>query len=247
MVPEEFQAENKLAPLTQSEVPLAAASGHPAESLTEDFALALLTSRELLAEEIAQISRNVGVMKSRKVRVALAAHARTPRRIALRLIRELYTGDLLQFSLTPGVMTDLKRVADELLISRLASLSLGERIALGRRSSAMVVAALLLDKESRVWQTALENPRLSEAAIVRALQRPMAGAAFVEAVCHHKKWSFRPEIRVALLRNAHTPLARALEFARRIPPAQLSDILHASRLPEKIKSYLRRDSEMKGK
>ena len=49
------------------------------------------------------------------------------------------------------------------------------------------------------------------------------------------------EIRAALLRNAHTPLARALEFARKIPPAQLRDILHTSRLPVRIKGYLRKE------
>jgi hypothetical protein len=223
---------------------LASPNLDPGESaLTADLALAAVKDRDLPSEVIEQISRNAAVMKSRKVRVALAAHPRAPRRIALRLIRELYTFDLMQFSLIPAVAADLKRVADELLVSRLASISLGERIALARRSSAMVAAALLLDKESRVWQTALENPRVTEAAIVKALLRPAATPAFVNAVCHHAKWSLRPEIRIALLRNEYTPMARALEFARRLPPAQLRDILHASRLPEKIKTYLRRDME----
>ncbi len=162
--------------------------------------------------------------------IALAAHPRAPRRIALRLIRELYTFDLMQFSLLPAVAADLKRVADELLVARLASITLGERIALARRSSAMVAAALLLDKESRVWQTALENPRLTETAIVKALLRPAATPAFVKAICHHAKWSVRPEIRMrAACATSSRPLARALEFARRLPPAQLRDILHASR------------------
>jgi len=210
-------------------------------ALTADLVLAAIKDRNLPSEAVEQISRNAAVMKSRKVRVAVAAHPRAPRRIALRLIRELYTFDLMQFSLIPAVTADLKRVADELLVARLASVTLGERIALARRSSAMVAAALLLDKESRVWQTALENARLSEAAIVKALLRPAATPAFVKAVCHHAKWSVRPEIRMALLRNEYTPLARALEFARRLPPAQLRDILHASRLPEKIKSYLRKE------
>jgi len=212
-------------------------------ALTADLVLAAVKDRNLPSEVIEQISRNAAVMKSRKVRVELAAHPRAPRRLALRLIRELYTFDLMQFSLIPAVAADLKRIADELLVARLASITLGERIALARRSSALVAAALLLDKESRVWQTALENPRLSEAAIVKALLRPAATPAFVKALCHHAKWSVRPEIRMALLRNEYTPLARALEFARRLPPAQLRDILHASRLPEKIKSYLRKGLE----
>jgi len=249
MIPAESQSDDRLAsgtgpdPATAS-VDLSNASD---PALTADLALAVVKNRDLSSEVIEQISRNAAVMKSRKVRVALAAHPRAPRRIALRLIRELYTFDLMQFSLIPAVAADLKRVADEQLVARLASITLGERIALARRSSAMVVAALLPDREARVWQTALENPRLSESAIVKALLRPTATPAFVKVLCHHAKWSLRPEVRCALLRNEYTPLARAIEFARRLPPAQLRDILHASRLPEKIKAYLRKDLESNGR
>jgi hypothetical protein len=210
-------------------------------ALTEDLALSLLKTARLPVNEIELLAKNTALMKSRKVRLAVAAHPHTPRRIALRLIRELYNFDLMQFSLRPGPAPDLKRAADQLLVSRLTSVTLGERISLARRASPLVAAALLLDKETRVWQTALENPRITEAAITKALQRPQAASAFVEAVCHHTKWSLRPEIRMALLRNAHTPLARAIEFARRLPPPILRDVLHASRLPEKIKSYLRKE------
>ncbi len=211
------------------------------DALTADLALAALKDRNLSSSVIEQFGKNSAVMKSRKVRLALAAHPRTSRRIALRLIRELYTFDLMQFSLLPAVAADLKRVADELIVGRLASITLGERISLARRSSGMVAAALLLDREPRVWQTALENPRLAEAGLVRALLRPNASPAFVKAVCHHAKWSVRPEIRMALLRNEYTPLARAVDFAQRLPAAKLRDVLHSSRLPEKIKTYLRKD------
>ena len=215
-------------------------------ALTEDRALAELEHRDLPAERIEQISQSSGVRKSRKVRLALAAHPHTPRRITLRVIRELYTFELMQFALTPAAPADLRRVAEELLVARLVGVTLGERISLARRSSEMVAGALLVDKETPVWQAALENPRLTESAMMKALGRSSAMPAFVEAVSHHPKWSVRPEIRLALLRNAHTPLARALEFSRRLPPAQLRDILHTSRLPEQIKSYLRKNAEDRG-
>jgi len=210
-------------------------------ALTEDLALALFKRPDLPSDDIEQISRDSALMKSRKVRLAVAAHPRAPRRLTLRLVRELYTFDLMQFSLLPAVPADLKRVAEQQLVARLASITLGERLSLARRSASLVAAALLLDKESPVWQAALENPRLTEATIIRALQHTNASAAFVEAVCRHAKWSLRYEIRLALLRNPHTPLARALEFVRRLPPAQLRDVLHTSRLPEKTKAYLRKD------
>jgi hypothetical protein len=206
--------------------------------LSEDLALAQLKDPDLSSAAVEQMSRNAAAMKSHKVRLAVAAHHRTPRRIALRVIRELYTFELMQFAMTPVAPADLKHVADELLLGRLNSITLGERISLARRSSAAVAGGLLLDKESRVWQTALENPRLTEVAIVKALQKPGATRAFIEAVSDHAKWSPRLEIRVALLRSAHTPVAKAIEFARRVPAKQLRDILHTSRLPENLKAML---------
>ncbi len=212
----------------------------PDSALTEDQALAKLKERDLSTQVIEEIAQNSGLEKSRKVRFAVASHPHTPRRIALRLIRELHTFELMQFSLTISVAADLRRVTDELLISRNPSVTLGERISLARRSSERVAGALLLDKEAPVWQAALENGRLTEAAILKALKKSTATPAFVESLSHHSKWSVRPEIRIALLRNPHTPFARAIEFARRLPPAQLRDILHTSRLPETIKEYLRK-------
>ncbi len=233
MNPEEIQEEH-VQPLT-----LAEQRSTVQPTLTEDEILAQLERRDLPPETIEEISQNSAAMKSRKVCVALAAHPRAPRHLALRLIRQFYTFDLMRFTLQPSVAADLRHVAEEQLIARLTSVTLGERLALARRGSQAVAAALLLDKESPVSRTALENPRLTEAAVVKALMRPNSPAAFVELVCHHSKWSVRREIRTALLRSQHTPLARALEFASTLPPPLLRDILHTSRLPEKIKVYLR--------
>lgn len=238
---EEFQPGRSAQ--TESSVAVVPSNLTTEVALTEDLALSQLEHRDLTAGAIERISQNTGVMKSRKVRQALAGHPHTPRRIALRIVRELYTFELMQFALTPAAGADLRRIADELLVARLAGITLGERISLARRSSEMVAGALLLDRETPVWQAALENPRLTESAMIKALQRTNAMPAFVEAVSHHPKWSVRPEVRLSLLRNAHTPLARAIEFARRLSPAQLRDILHSSRLPEKIKSYLRKNAE----
>jgi hypothetical protein len=236
---DELQVDDSsaLAPAAQSQ----SASN---SALTEDLALAQLKDPDASPDTIEQISRAAAAMNSRKVRLAVAAHQHTPRRIALRLIRELYTFELMQFALTPSAAADLKRIAEESLLSRINAVTLGERISLARRSSTSIAGALLLDKDQQVWQPAMENARLTEAAVVKALQRTTATSAFVEAVSHHPKWSVRNEVQVALLRSAHTPMAKAIEFARRIPPRQLRDILHTSRLPETIKSYVRKEKEI---
>jgi len=214
-----------------------------ARALTEDVALALLTRKQISSEAIEQLSKHTNLLNSRKVRMALVIHPRTTRRIALRLLRQFYTFDLMHIALSPTLAGDLKRAADELLVSRIASVTFGERITLARRGSTTVAASLLLDKEPRVLQTALANPRLTEAAIIKAISLPTTPPGLVAVLCRHSKWSARREIRIALLRNPKTPLARALEYARSLHAATVRDILHNSQLSARVKSYLRKELE----
>jgi hypothetical protein len=176
-------------------------SQNVATALNEDLVLAQLKDRDLPADTIEGISQNAALMKSRKVRMELAAHPRTPRRIAFRIIRELYTFDLMRFALMPAAAADLKQVADQALLTRLPSITLGERISLARRGSGTIAGALLRDKEEQVWQAALENPRLSEAAVVKAILESES-QGWVETITLHAKWSLRVEVQAALLRKS---------------------------------------------
>jgi hypothetical protein len=208
---------------------------------TEESALAALQRLDLSPPFIEEIARRTGLLKSRKVRRAVVGHPRTPRHIALPLIRQLFTFDLMQLALTPAVAGDLKRAADEILCNRLGAISSGERLSLARRGSGRVAATLLNDKETRVMRAALENARLTETHIVQAITRAGSTTILIETVCRHAQWSLRREVRIALLRHEKTPMARAVEFARGLPAAQLREILQNSRLPENIKAYLLRD------
>jgi hypothetical protein len=218
---------------------LIAAAADP--GLTEDLALALLKRPDLPAEVIEQLNKNGALKKSRKVKLAVVSHPRTPRHVSVPMVRHLFTFDLMQAALTPVVPADVKLAADDALISRLETVSMGEKLSLAHRASGRVAGTLLLDAELRVIRAALENPRLTESSIVRAIMCPDAPAGFVETVCRHPKWCLRHEVKIALLRNKKTPLARALELARALPPTQLRAILESSHLPANTKSCLLRE------
>jgi len=213
---------------------LLAAAADPA--LSEDLALALLQRNDLSPEILQQLARNVRAIKSRKVKLALINHLKTPRYVAMAVVRQLFTFDLMQVALTPVVPGDLKMAAEEALIDRLDTISSGERLTLARRASGRVAEALLLDGEPQVMHAALENARLTEAHVVRALMSVQGSAAFVRAVCDHSRWSLRREVRVALLCSAKTPVSRAIEFAQGLPPALLREILQNSHLPAGVKA-----------
>lgn len=215
---------------------LKAAASDPA--LNEDLALALLKRNDLAAEVLEPLSKNATVAKSRKVKLAIVGHPKTPRYVSMALVRQLFTFDLMRVALTPVVPGDVKLAAEEVLINRMEAISSGERLSLARQASGRVAGALLIDLEPRVIRAALENPRLTDTLVIRALMRAESPAELVHAVCHHPKWSLRREVRIALLRNEHTPLARALEFSRSLPSALLKEILQNSRLPPSVKAAI---------
>jgi len=207
-------------------------------SLNEDLALTLLKRTDLPGGALERLSKNASVMKSRKIKLALVEHPKTPRHVSLPMVRHLFTFDLMRIALTPVVPADVKAVADQTLRNRIETIPLGERLTLAHRASGRVAAELLSDSESRVIHAALENSRLTEANLVKAVMASDASAVLVEAVCHHPKWSLRREVRMVLLRSQYTPLARALEFARCLPAALVKEILHGSRLPMNVKEHV---------
>jgi len=79
---------------------------------------------------------------------------------------------------------------------------------------------------------------MTEVLVVNALRSGEATEMMVSAVCHHEKWSRRNEIKIALLSNEKTPLAKITQFAGELPVRALKDILRNSRLSENVKEYL---------
>jgi hypothetical protein len=214
--------------------------------LTEDLALALLNHRDLPREALEALSKNGPLMRLRKVRMAVVMHPRTPRHVSVPTIRHLYTFELMQVALLASVQPDVKRAAEEVLISKLASISSGERITLARRSSGRVAAALLLDKEERIMQAALSNPQMTEVSIVKALKIEHGTELLAPAVSRHQKWSYRNDVKAALLGNKNTPSGRLIHLGAELPINVIKDVLRSGRLNLQAKNSLLAVLEKRG-
>ena len=220
---------------------LKAAAAHP--GMTEDIALAFLTRRDLPPAALEALTKNGSAMKHRRVMAAIVSHVKTPRHVSLPIARHLYTFELLQIALTPAVPADVKMAVEDAIAMRLESISAGERLALAKRGSTRIAAALLFDKEPAVMQAALVNPFMTEVWIVKAIMSQDSTPALVGEVSHHVKWSLRKEIRIALLKNDKTPLGRVLAFAQSMSAPVLREVLATSRLNAKVKEYLSKELE----
>jgi glycerol-3-phosphate dehydrogenase len=165
---------------------------------TENAALAMLSTRDSSSEDIERLVAQRELVRSRKVLLAIARHIHTPRKIAIPLIRQLFVYELMQVALTPAIAADVKLLAEECIVAKLASTTLGERLTLAKQASSRVCGALLTDPDLRVRDAALNNSRLTEMFVVRALLKPGTPRAFVEAIRRHPKWAVRIEVKRAL-------------------------------------------------
>jgi hypothetical protein len=206
--------------------------------LSEDLALAMLNRRDLPRETLEALAKNARLAKQRKVRLALVTHPKTPRHVAVPAIRNIYTFELMQVALLPAVPPDVKHAAEEVLIGRLSTIASGERLTLAKQGTGRIAAALLLDKEERIMQAALANPRMTEVAIVKALKAENGTEVLAPAVARHEKWAFRNEIKAALLGNKHTPPARMIQLAGELPVNLIKDVLRSGRLNPQVKNSL---------
>jgi len=202
-------------------------TAHP---FNEDQALALLQRRELTAEMLSSLAGNPEALKSRKVLLAVISHPRTPRHVAIPLLRRVLTFDLMLIALSPTVAADIKRAAEEQIFRGLETVSAGEKITLAKRASGRIAAGLLHDSDQRVIEPALDNPQLTEPLVVQALMKPQAPPVLFQLVSEHQNWCQRREVQIALLRNENTPLQRATEMALNFSPELLRSIIPESRM-----------------
>jgi hypothetical protein len=207
-------------------------------ALDETQLCALLERKNLPGEILEEVARRKPLLKSYRVKRALAFHPRTPRVNGLRLLRDLYLMDLVQVALSPGVSAELKRNAEDQLVSRLPQLPLGQKITLARRGPTRAVGALLAEGHAQVIPIALENPYLTEAQILKALSRDKLPSAVIPAIIQHRKWSISYNVRLALVRHPASPLATILSYLPELTVSDLRELAAPGIVSENLRRYL---------
>lgn len=207
--------------------------------LDEDHLCLLLQRKELSSALLDEIARRRGLLDSYRVKRALAFHPHVSRPVAHRLLRELHLMDLVKLSRAPATPADLRRAVEDHLVGRFPQVALGQKIALARQASPPVLAALIAEGNVRVVETALGNPLLTEAQVLKLLAKEKLPTSVIPSMSRHDRWNSLPNVRLALLRHPQTPL----EAAQRIlPHVPFADLRALARL-KSISSALRKRIE----
>ncbi|HXO05966.1 MAG TPA: hypothetical protein VN884_10105 [Candidatus Sulfotelmatobacter sp.] len=201
----------------------------------------LLERLDLSTEILSAVAKDGKWIGSESIRFRLARHPRTPSRIAISMLRQLYLFDLVRVSLLPSAPADIRRAAEELIVTRVPHLPIGEKLTLARRGPARVAAAVLAEGHPQAVKLALSNSQLTEGQILKILAKPGVPARVVTAVSQHAKWSVQYNVRVALLRHPHTPVPAVLQFLRDITLRDLKDALTLEELTPHFRKYIEQE------
>ena len=207
-------------------------------SFDEQKLCLLLARKDLPAEMLEEIASRKNLLKSYAVKKSLMFHPRTPRLIALRLLRDIYLMDLVQYTLSPAASIEIKLHAEAQILARMPQLPLGQKMTLARRGPGRVAGALIAEGHPQILRVALDNPLLTEAHVLKVLARGKVPPAVVQSLCSHPKWSQMYNVRLALVRNPSAPLATILAFLPELTVSDLRELASPGIVPENLRKYL---------
>lgn len=207
----------------------------------ENHLCLLLGRKDLSTALLEKISLHREWMGSYRVRRALAFHPKVPQLLGMRLVRELYASDLADLTFSPSAHPAIRHLAEELTLAKLPQLPPGEKITLARRGSGRIKGALLIDGSQEVLSIVLDSPTLNEGHVLQALARITLPARIVTAIANHARWSSIYAVKLALLRNSQTPLARVLVFLPTISVTDLRILSKTASVPSSFQPHIRRE------
>ena len=114
-------------------------------------------------------------------------------------------------------------------------LTLGERKSIARQPRREIIERALGDPDPDVIRMLLRNPRLTELDVIRLCARRPCAPAVLRAVCESRRWSDRPRVRVALVRNPEAPTDVSLRLVPFLLRQELREVAQSAELPAAVR------------
>jgi hypothetical protein len=190
----------------------------------EDEALAVLDNPYITPTICQTIAQDLRLTGFYSVRLKLVGHKQTPQAHAVKLVHYLYWADLVWLSVDVKVPTPVRRAIDNILVTRVDKLSLGERITSAKRCSPALIKAFLFDPDPKVFASLLVNQRVREDDLLIVANSARALPAQLQLLGADTKWSYRYAIRKALVMNPLTPRSIAASLLRSLSKRDLKMI-----------------------
>ena len=207
-------------------------------NLQEQHVTALLERLDLPVSVLSAVAAEGKWTSSEGIRQRLASHPRTPKRFAVAAVRQLFLFDLVRLSLLPSAPPDIRRLAEEVILTRVPNIPVGEKLTLARRGPARAAGAILAEGHPQASKLALANPFLTESQVLKVLAKVGVPERVVHAIAEHPKWSCRYNVRAALVRNPRAPVPAVIAFLPDLTQRDLRDICTMDSLAPAVRKHI---------
>jgi hypothetical protein len=212
-------------------------------NLEESHVTQLLERLDISANVVGAIAAAGKWTASEAVRLRLAQHPRTPKRVALAVVRQLFLFDLVRLTLLPSAPPDIRRMAEEMILVRVPQVAVGEKLTLARRGPSRVAGAILAEGHPQAIKLALGNAFMTESQVLKVLAKAGVHERVVAAIAQHPKWSAQYNVRAALVRHPLTPAPCVLGFLPNLTVRDLKEIVGLESVAAHTKRYIRQEFE----
>jgi len=113
--------------------------------------------------------------------------------------------------------------------------TLGLRISLARRTTPRILEKLIHDPDEKVIKTILENPRLTEAEVLKISSSLRTPPSILATIAHNPRWIYRYKVKLSLVYNPHAPLRVSLGLLPLLLRQDLVEIAQDQALPEPVR------------
>jgi len=204
------------------------------QNLSEDHILVIAGRKNLPADIFTAIFRDNRWSESYPIRRALASNPKTPISVALSIARYLRLFDLAEMARSPLTSLVFRHKVESIIIERVPTMPLGYKKSLAKMASGNVLLRLLKDPNQEVIALCLNNPRLLESHLYSIISHDETNAETIRTIARHPIWSIRSLVRLALVRNKHTPSALSERFLHSMNTLELTGLSADTSLPKSI-------------
>jgi hypothetical protein len=191
-----------------------------------------------------EILRRVGSdprwVRSYEIKSAIVKHPHAPHAVALNLLKFLFWRDLAAVCESTVLFPPLRRLSERILAEKLGEMALGEKITFARIAGRGLIPRFMEESHLQVLEAVLWNPRATSSDVLATVHRPTSRAPVLEAIGRHPRWSSRSDIRLALMRNAQTPVSVSLSFLTSMRPDEIRGIADLPETPQLLKMACKR-------
>lgn len=178
--------------------------------INEDHITLLFRNPGLPSSLIEKICDDTRWTKVYKIKAGIVNHPHTPRHLGMNFIKFLFWKDLLTVADNFRLYPPLRRLAEELIKTRLEEMALGEKVSLAQMACRPIIAKLRESNEPKIIEALLKNWRTIEEDVVTIARNDGISPEILSAIARDRKWGSRYSVRMAVLMNERTPVHDSL-------------------------------------